>query len=106
MLTAPIIDYYNTSGTHTMTYSGSYGFYQSAVAATFSNSTSDTPNLTIKTPSISARCNSTYFAVARGSDVDKANSTVKLKGELWRMKHSNTVEAMYASAVDLYRHPI
>lgn len=102
MMTAPIIDYHNTSGTHTMAWTGSYGFYQSAVAATFSSSTSDKPNLTIKTPTISARCNSSYFAVARGSDVDQALSTVRLKGELWRMKKSNTVEAMYASAVELY----
>lgn len=106
MLTAPIIDYYNTSGTHTVAWTASYGVYAAAVAATFSSSTSDAPNLTIKTPSISARCSSTYFATARGEYVDQANSEVKLRGELWRMKKSNTTEAMYQSVVDLYNNPI
>ena len=62
--------YYNTSGTATFTWSSTYGFYPAAVAATFSSSTTDTPNITIKTPTLNARCNSSYFAVARGSDVD------------------------------------
>lgn len=105
-ITAPIMDYYNSSGTHTLTYSASYGFYVSVVAATFSNSTSDTPNLTIKTPSISVKCNSSYFATARGAEVDQKNSVIKLKGELWRMKRGNAVEAMYQNAVDLYNNGI
>lgn len=104
--TTPILDYYNTSGTHTMTYTGSYGFYPAAVAATFSSSTSDAPNLTIKTPSISTRCNSSYFATARAPYVDQENSVIKLRGELWRMKRSNTAEALYMSAVQLYNNPI
>lgn len=106
LYTAPIIDYYNTSGSHTMTFTGSYGFYPAAVAATFSSSTSNTPNLTIKTPTISARCNSSYFATARGAYVDQENSTVKLHGDLWRMKRGNAAEKMYESAVNLYNNPL
>ena len=106
MFTAPIIDYYNASGTDTMAYTGSYGFYPSAVAATFSSSTSNSPNLTIKTPYVYARCNATYFAVARGADVDQVNSIIKMRGELWRMKKSNAVEEIYKKAVELYNNPI
>ena len=106
LYTAPLFDYYNTSGTRTLAFSASYGFYMSAVAATFSSSTSDSPNLTIKTPSISTRCNSSYFAVARGADVDQVNSTVKLRGELWRVKRGSTAEAMYTDAVNIYHNPL
>jgi hypothetical protein len=106
LYTCPIMEYYNTSGSHTMTYTGSYGFYPAAVAATFSSSTSDTPNLTIKTPSISARCNSSYFATARAPYVDQPNSILKLRGELWRMKRSNLGESMYISATNIYNNPL
>lgn len=104
--TAPVIDYYNTSGTRTFSYTGSYGFYIGAVAATFSSSTSDTPNLTIKTPTISARCNSSYFATARGAYVDQENSNVKLRGELWRMDIGSATRKMFDSVVNLYNNPL
>jgi len=105
-LTAPMVEYYNSSGTHTMAYTASYGFYMGATAATFSSSTSNTPNLTIKTPTISARCNSTYFAVARGADVKQADSVLKLRGELWQINKGGTVRKMYENAVDLFNNPI
>lgn len=102
--TIPIIDYYNTSGTHTMTFTGSYGVYPSAVAATFSNSTSNTPNLTVKTPSISARCNSSYFATARGDYVDKDTSWVEMKGIVYRMEKGAVMRSMYDECVNLYNN--
>jgi hypothetical protein len=105
-LTAPVVEYYNSSGTHTMAYTASYGFYMAAVAATFSSSTSNTPNLTIKVPTISARCNSTYFAVARGADVKQADSVLKMRGELWQINKGGTVRKMYENAVDLFNNPI
>lgn len=106
LYTAPLFDYYSTGGTRTLAFSASYGFYIAAVAATFSSSTSDSPNLTIKTPTISARCYSTYFATARGADVDQANSTVSMRGELWRVKRGNAAEAMYNDAVNIYHNPL
>lgn len=104
--TAPVVEYYNASGTHTMAYTASYGFYMAAVTAAFSSSTSNTPNLTIKVPTISARCNSTYFAVARGADVNQADSVLKMRGELWRINKGGTVRKMYENAVDLFNNPI
>ena len=103
---APILEYYASDGARSLAYTETYGFYISEVAATFSDNTSDAPNMTIKTPKICARCNATYFSTARGSNVDKANSTVYLKGELWRVKRSDAVEAIYAECVDLFNNPI
>lgn len=105
--TAALMDYYNTSGTRTFTWSASYGLYLSMTAATFSNSTSDTPNITIKTPAIYARCSNTYFSTARAADVDKANSKMAIKGELYRVKKdSSPSRIMFGHVVDLYNDSI
>lgn len=104
--TVPFLSYRNTSGTLTYTWSTSYGFYSAVVAATFSSGTSDTPNVTIKTPSISARCNSSYFATARGAYVDQDNTKMRLVGDLFRVKKGNFVRGCYSDVVDIYNNSI
>ena len=105
--TAGFTDYYDKNGTQTYTWSSSYGFYIAATAATFSNSTSDTPTITIKTPTINARCSTTYFATARAADVDQENSKVKVTGELWRIKKGTSPSRrMHDYLVDLYNNPL
>ena len=103
---APILKYYSSDGVLSLTYTETYGFYLTEVAATYSDNTSNSPDITIKTPKICAKCNSNYFSTARGANVDKVNSTVYLKGELWRVKRSDAVEAIYAECVDLFNNPI
>ncbi len=103
LFTVPLMDYYNTSGTHTMTFTGSYGVYPAAVAATFSSSTADSVTITLKRPTINMRCNSSYFAVARASEVDKEASTVKVKGQLWRVAAGSCLSRnFYESLVQQY----
>ena len=102
----PLNVYRNTSGTLTSTYSLSYGVYPAVVAATFSSSTSNTPNVTIKTPSISARCNSSYFSTAMAEVIDKTNSVVKLKGELWRVQVGAVTKSLYEKLIYLYNNPL
>lgn len=105
--TAGFTDYYDKNGSRTYTWSASYGFYLAAAAATFSNSTSDTPTITIKTPAINARCSTTYFSTARAANVDKDNSKVKVMGELWRVKvDSSPSRKMYEFAVDIFNNTI
>lgn len=105
--TAGFTDYYDKNGTRTYTWSSSYGFYISATAATFSNSTSDTPTITIKTPAINARCSSTYFSTARAENVDQANSKIKVTGELWRVKKDSCPSRqMYEFLVGLFNDPL
>ncbi len=99
--TAPYLRYYNTSGTDTFTYSISYGFYPAAQAATFSSTTSNTPTVTIKRPTLNARCNSTYFATTRGSQIDQTNTVLKLRCKLYRMKIHSAFRYKYESLVDL-----
>lgn len=103
---SPLMVYYTTSGAQSMTYSISYGIYPAAVAPTFSNSTSLTPTLTIKTPTYNARCYSSYFAVARAPELDQDNSYIHLRGELWRIPKPSPMTEMYEDIVDLYLNPL
>ena len=82
--TAPYMEYYNSSGTLTYTFSNSYGLYGTVQTATFSNATSLTPTVTPKRPILYARCSNTYFATGRKSQIDSANSTFYLTCDLYR----------------------
>lgn len=105
--TTGFTDYYDKNGSQTYTWSASYGFYIGATAATFSNSTSDTPTITIKTPAINARCSTTYFSTARAADVDQDNTTMKLTGEMYRVKKGTSPSRrMYDYLVNIYNNPL
>lgn len=100
--TVPFMLYYNTSGTATYTHSISYGIFPVLSTSTFSSSTSNTPTVTIKTPTINARCNANYFAVARAPEIDQANSIVKRVGKLYRIEIEGAVRGMYADFFSRY----
>ena len=105
-LSTPLLVYYNTSGSKTYTFSITYGVYPSPVAATFSNSTSNTPTVTVKYPSISARCNSSYFSTARAAGVDQDESVIKMKGEIWRVEKGAVMRSLYGLVIDIYNNGI
>ena len=96
-----LLEYYNGSGTLTNTWSASYGWYFSAVAATFSNSTSDSPTVTIKTPTMSARCSTTYLSTANAGKVSKDDSEWYIKGKLYRVKRNGIMRSLYEKVVGL-----
>ena len=93
--TVPFMRYWNTSGTLTYTHSITYGVYPVLTAATFSSTTSNTPTVTPKSPKVTARCNSTYFATARGSELDQEESKFHITGEVWRYEIPGPVRKMY-----------
>lgn len=99
--------YYNTSGTSTWNTGISYGFYPSAVAATFSSTESTTPNLTIKTPTINMRCYSSYLATARAPEIDKNTATFTVIGNLYRIKAGTSfLHQCFHKAIDIYNAPL
>lgn len=102
LYTAPLMDYYNTSGSRALTWTGSYGIYIVATGSTFSSSTSNSPTLTIKAPTYNARCNTSYFATGMASAVNQAASTITCKGYLYRSKKGAAMYHMYRDVVDLY----
>ena len=103
LYTAPLMVYYNASGTHTITFTGGYGIYGAATAHTFSSSTSKTPTLTVKEPTYNARCSTSYFATGMASAVDKDNSTIKCVVRVYRTKRGALMYSMYHDLVAQYR---
>lgn len=101
-ITAPLIFYYNSSGALTYSYTGSYGIYCAATAATFSSGSSDTPTVTIKSPAVSARCSNTYMSTARAAEIDQDNSKFTLTGKLYRVKHGSDMFSAYKELVDYH----
>lgn len=105
LYTAPFMEYYNTSGTHTVTWTGSYGIYPAATAATFSSTSSLNPTITIKAPTFNARCYKSYFSTTIAEAVDKNASSIKCKVYVYRiMKNNSTLKAMYDEIVDVYNY--
>lgn len=99
--------YYNTNGTQTWTTSNSYGIYPTLTAAALSATTGDTITVTPACPKVSARCYSSYFATARASEVDKAASTIRIRGDLYRVdKNWTELKKMYCDAIEMYSNPI
>lgn len=100
--------YYSTASSIIVN-SGAYGpCYISGVnAGTFNSTSSTTPTLTIKTPTLSARCNTTYFDVTQAAKVDQKNTTIKMIGYLYRVeKGSSMCSSIWEILLDAYNNPI
>lgn len=92
--------YYKADGTRTWTTGQSYGLYAVLTAATFSNATTDAPTLTLKTPTINARCSTTYFSTASAGELDQANTTIQIRGDFYRIPIGwNDVRHYYGDAI-------
>ena len=101
LYTGNLLLYYNTSGTASYNYANTYGIYQAIQAPTFSNTTADTPTVTIKRPVLNARCNATYFDTARKAEIDTANSTVRLSCEVFRVPIGGVVRYVHEQVIGL-----
>ena len=106
LATNPLMEYWSDKGSHTYTWAASYGIYPGMTAAAFSNSTSLTPTLTIKTPTVSARCSNTYFSTANAGHVDQDETTIKIKGYLYRYKPQGILCNLYRLIDALYATPL
>lgn len=101
VLSANFLRYYGTTtGTLTYTWATSYGFYFGAQAATFSPTTGNA-TITIKTPLFYARTSNTYMSVANAGLIDQANSTVYMKGKLFRIKRDGILRGGYDLLTDM-----
>ena len=77
---ATFLRYYNDKSSLTYTWSASYGFYYSATAPAIASTTANTTNITPKTPTMSARCSTTYLSTGNAALIDQNNSVVWIKG--------------------------
>ena len=78
--------YGSTTGSMTYTWSASYGFYYAQTAPTISSTTDLDPTITPKTPTMSARCSTTYMSTANAGLIDKANTELTIEGKVYRVK--------------------
>ena len=104
--TAPFMQYWNTSGSSTYTWSNSYGIYGTVQTPTFSNNTADSPTVTLKTPIWYARCSSTYFATGRVGDIDQTATTLKRTCKIYRVKKGTAPKEIYEGLVGIINNPL
>lgn len=103
-LTIPLNVYYTTNGARSYTYSTSYGVYPAVTAATFSSASANNPTVTIKTPSYSARCSTTYFTAAMAAAIDQDESKFRIVGELYRTRINGVMRQAYRRMTELYNN--
>ena len=78
--------YGTTTGSATYSWGVSYGIYATVTAATFSNSTSDTPTVTVKSPKVSARCSTSYMSTANAALIDQDKTVISQTCYVYRVK--------------------
>lgn len=93
---ASFLRYYGTTtGTLTYTNSASYGFYYANVAPSISSTTATSPTITLKTPTMSARCSTTYMSTANAGLVDKTNTKLTYTCKVYRVKKTFYLQGFY-----------
>lgn len=97
-----VIEYYNSNGVLTTAFTTFYGFYATIQAMTFSSAYVTNPTITLARPALSARCSNTYFSTARAAELDKNNSTLTLKCEVYRSAKPNFTQAAYDTIINEY----
>ena len=87
--------YYNSSSSLTYTNAASYGFYFANVAPTISSTTAQSPTITLKTPTMSARCSTTYLSTTNAGLVDKTNTKLTMTCKVYRVKQDCYLQGYY-----------
>lgn len=85
---------------------GIYPQYSGIGTISLTSTSSDTPNITVKTPSLRAKTNTASFSAASAAAVDQNNTVYKCRVDLWRAKHTWSQEQQYIEAIDLFYNPL
>ena len=105
VFTVPLMVYYGgTTNSLAYAYSLSYGIYPAATAATFASGTADSTTVTVKTPSVSARCSTTYMTTTVAGHLDQTKSKFSIKGELYRTSPGATLRTVYGDIISIYNN--
>lgn len=103
---ASYLIYYNSNGVLSFYNGYVYGVYANQINPIFSTNSSDTPTVTVKSLSIIARCNATYFSTASAAAIDQERSKFTMRCTLYRTPIGGTMRQTYESLTDLYNNPI
>lgn len=99
---APLTKYYNSSGNLAIGWTASYGIYPGVTSPTFSNATTDTPTVTVKTPTWNARCSTTYMSTTSASAIDATKTTLQFKAKLYRCAKGTFARGTYEDCITLF----
>lgn len=86
--------YYTSTGSYVIGYQASYGVYASGVAQVISSTTSATPTITVRTPSIMVRGNTSYFSDSAAAAIDTDKSTIKMVANLYRVPVGKSLQRL------------
>lgn len=91
-----------TSGSPTLTYtwSASYGFYYTQTASAISSTSVASPTITLKTPTVTARCSTTYMSTANAALIDKDNTVVSISCKVYRVRADSYTMGFYRHIID------
>ena len=95
--TGNFLRYYGTTtGSITYTWAASNGLYFGATAPTVSSTTAVSPQITPKTPTLSAKVSTTYMSTASANAIDQENSAWWIKGtKIYRVKRECFFDGIY-----------
>lgn len=102
----PLTMYYNASSVLTPYFSVAYGIYAGATATGISSTSSNTPTITVKTPSWNARCSDTYMTTTRATELDQTNSIIKMRCDIYRVPVGSIMRVLFGGLIDLYNNPL
>lgn len=97
-----IINYYNSGWV--ASYSSAYGIYTTNVAPTLSSTSAASPTVTVKRPTITAKCNATYFSTAMANAVDQDKSTVTFAYDIYRADGGYDRRTLHMSMMDMWNN--
>ena len=93
---ASFLRYYgSTTGSITYSNGASYGFYYANVSPTISSTTAQSPTITLKTPTMSARCSTTYMSTANAGLIDKTNTKLTYTCKVYRVRQDAYLQGFY-----------
>ena len=87
--------YYSSSSSLTYTNSASYGFYFTSVVPSISSATAQSPTITLRTPSMNARCSTAYLSTANCGLVDKTNTKLTITCKVYRVRQDSYIQGFY-----------
>ena len=93
-LSTAVMLYYASNGSMSVQITGGYGFYATTQTPTLSSTTNDNITITLPRPKLYARCSTTYFATARAAEIDKTNSKLYLRCEVFRVDKDYSRQAI------------
>lgn len=104
--TSTFLRYYGTTtGTSTYSWAQTYGFYFTVTAATLSNTTAESPTVTVKTPKLSARCSTTYLSTTNANLIDQNASLCYITCKIYRVKRNGVLRGVYEGVVNCVNTP-